>query len=56
MHLPWRRQLFLQELLYLVDVDLHLAIEGHKRRVGPWRQILQVSWLPNGEVLQKRGF
>lgn len=47
---PWRRQLLLQELLDLVDIDLHLTVEGHKGRVGSRRQVLQVGRLPNGAI------
>lgn len=44
---PWWGQILLQELLYLVDIDFDLAIKGHKRRVGPWSEVLQVSRLPD---------
>lgn len=50
---PWRRQLLLQELLDLVDIDLHLTVEGHKGRVGSRRQVLQVGGLPSGAISRR---
>lgn len=48
---PWWRQFLLQELLDLVDVDFYFSIKGHKRRVGSWCQVLQVSRLPDNTML-----
>lgn len=47
---PWWHQLLLQELLYLVHIDLDLAVEGHEWRVCPWSEVLQVSWLPDNNT------
>lgn len=45
--LPWRGEFFLQELFYLVDIDLNLAVKGDERRVGSWSEVLQVCGLPD---------
>lgn len=52
--LPWWGQFLLQELLYLVDINLDLAIKGHKRRVGSWGKVLQVSRLPDNSKKDKK--
>lgn len=43
--LGWAEDI-LKELLNLVDIRLDLAIEGHKGRVRPRRQVLEVCGLP----------
>lgn len=46
MSLLWWCQNLLQELLDLVNVCLHLTVEGQERRMSSWSQIVQISWFP----------
>lgn len=40
-----RGQGLLQELFYLVDISLHVPIEGQKRRMRARSEVVQVRWL-----------
>lgn len=40
----WWAEHLLQELLHLVDVSLHLPVEGDEGRVCPRSQVVQIGW------------
>lgn len=43
--LLFRGQSLLQELLDLIDVRLHIPVEGQEGRMGARREVVQVGWL-----------
>lgn len=49
-----RAEHIFQELFYLVDVCLHLSVEGDEWGMGPWGQVLQVCWFPGAKQKKQK--
>lgn len=51
--IPGWSQFLLQEFFYLVDINLDFTIKGHKRRVGSWSKVVEVSRLPDNPKVRR---